>query len=124
MADSIIILHIFLLTKIKKGEKTAKSLAKHLLTLPNNYKPVPPPADGCAYLLVGDYLTHHIREHLVIIDAGVTTSFFSNTYVKALLRGRDERHCPTYWLKTMRIIRCINDVLTEEIYFFMTEKFL
>ena len=36
----------------------------------------------------------------------------------------EDWHRPTYWLKTVRIIRCINDVLTEEIHLFMTENFL
>ena len=82
---------------------------------------VPAPADGRALLSVEDYLTHQIREFLVITDAGVTSSFFRNTYAKTFLQGLDDRHRPTYWIKTMRKIHCINYVLTEEIYLFMTE---
>ena len=59
-----------------------------------------------------------------MVNEVFTTSFFRNPYVKALLRGLEDRHCPTYWLKTMRIIRCINGVLTEYIYPFMTEHLL
>ena len=44
--------------------------------------------------------------------------------MKAFLRGLENRHQPIYWLKTMRIICCINDLFKEEIYLFMTEKFL
>ena len=44
--------------------------------------------------------------------------------MKALLRVLDDRLCPTYWLKTVRIFCFINDLLMEDIYLFMTEKFL
>ena len=85
---------------------------------------VPPPADGRELLSVEDDLTHNIRECTVIINAGVTIYFFSNPHVKALLIGLDDCHCPTYWLKNMCTIRCINYLLTKDIYLFMTENFL
>ena len=110
--------------KITKVNKTAKARANHLLNVQKNYKSFPPTADGRAFLSVEDYLTHQIRECLVIIHKGVTTPSSRNKYAKALLRGLDERQRPTYWLKTMHIIQCINDVLTYEIYLFMTEKLL
>ena len=47
--------------KITKGKKTAKAGTEHLLKLRKNSKPVPPPADGRAFLSVEDYLTHQIR---------------------------------------------------------------
>ena len=83
-----------------------------------------PPSDGHELFLVEDNLTHQIRLCLVIIDAGVKTSFSRNPYLKSLMRDMYDRHRPTYWLKTLHIIRCIIGVLTEDIYLFMTENFL
>ena len=77
--------------KITKGKNTTKARAKHILNVRNNCKLVTLPADGRAFLSVGYYLTHQIRECLVIIDAGVTTYFFINPYVKSFLQGLDDR---------------------------------
>ena len=76
------------------GKNANKARAKHILNLQNNYKLVPPPADGHTFFSVEDDLTHQIREFLAIIDASVTISFFSNPYVKAFLQGLDNRHRP------------------------------
>ena len=67
----------------KKRNKTAWAHAKYILNLWKNSKLVPPPVDGSELLLVEYDLAHQIRELIVIIDAGVTTYFFRNPYVKA-----------------------------------------
>ena len=71
-----------------------------------------------------EYKQNHVLKCLAIVDTGAPTPLFSNPYVKKRLRKLNDRHRSIYCLKIMRIIRCICDVLSQEIYTFMMEGFL
>jgi hypothetical protein len=60
-------------------------------------------------------LYHHIHEAMMILSTGCPTSFFSNPFVKDWLRHLDPKHRPVYRLELLRIIRCIIDVLQNEV---------
>ena len=98
--------------------------AVHVLNLRQNSKTVPLPADGLSVYTEEEDLPHHIRESFVVCDSSVGVNFYSNVFVKELLRGLNDRHNPTYHKKTLRIIRCIVDTLTAEIYLMISEGYL
>ena len=52
---------------------------------------------------------------MVILSTGCPMSFFGNPFVKSWLSRLNPKHRPVYRLKLLRIIRCINDVLTNEV---------
>ena len=60
-------------------------------------------------------LYNHICEAMMILSTGCPMSFFSNPFVKDWLRHLDQKHRPVYHLKLLRIIRCIIDVLQNEV---------
>ena len=98
--------------------------ADYLLAYQMRSKPTLQPKDGMSLYTWEEDLPTHVLECLAIVDTGVPTSFFSNPYVKKLLQKLNDQHRPIYWLKTMRMIWCICDVLSEDIYIFMMEGFL
>ena len=109
----------------KKREYTHAVLrAEYLFAFRIKSKPTPHPKDGMSLYTWEEDLQNHVLNHLTIVDTGVPTSFLSNPHVKKLLRKLNDCHRPMYWLKTMRIIRCICDVLSQDIYLFMMEGFL
>ena len=67
------------------------------------------------YYSVEEDLYQHIREAMMILSTGCPMSFFSNPFVKDWLRHLDPKHRPVYRLKLLRIIRCIIDVLQNEV---------
>ena len=71
--------------------------------------------DDVGYYSFEEDLEHHVREAMVILSTGCPMSFFNNPFVKEWLRHLDPKHRPVYRLKLLRIIRCINDVLNNEV---------
>ena len=70
---------------------------------------------GKGYFPFEEDIDHQIREAVVICTTGVSTSFFSNPYVKDLLRNLEPRHRTVYRKKLTRIVRCIMDVSQSEV---------
>lgn len=60
-------------------------------------------------------LHHHIREAIMILSTGSPMCFFSNPFVKEWLKRLDPKHRPVYRVKLLRIIRCVVDVLQNEV---------
>ena len=98
--------------------------AQYLLDEYLNFNTTPHPKSGLELYTMKEDLRNHILQCLAIVDTRIPTSFFSNVYVKTRLRQLNDRQRSTYWLKTLRIIWCINDVLTEESFLLITEEFL
>ena len=97
----------------KKREHIHAALCdEYILAYRIKSKPTPQPKDGMSLYTREEDLQNHVLECLDILDTGVPTLFFSNPYIKKPLRKLNDRHRPIYWLKTMRIIQCICDVLS------------
>ena len=79
--------------------------AEYLLAYRIKSKPTPQPKDNMSLYTWEEYIKNHVLECLAIVDTGVPTSLFSNSYVKKKLPVLNDCHCPIYFLKTMRIIR-------------------
>ncbi len=107
-----------------QGKKSTMERCQYILELRKNSKAAPPPASGLALYTAEEDLLNHVRETEVIINAGTGVNFYNNPCVRKLLRGLNDRHRPVYWQKTMRLLRCINDVLSQEIYLMVAEGLL
>ena len=60
-------------------------------------------------------LQHHATQARMMISAGLTCTFFENTYVKSALQQLQPRHRPLYRLKLIRLVRCFADESTSEV---------
>ena len=57
----------------------------------------------------------HIHEAIASVSTGSIVSFYQNPFVKSWLSHMDPRHRPVYRSKLGKLVRCINDVLSEEV---------
>ena len=87
------IMHKFLKQTHKKHKDNKKHeyihaalYAKYILACRIKSKPTPQRKDGMSLYTWEEDLPTHVLECLAIVDTGVPTSFFSNSYVKKLLQ--------------------------------------
>ena len=62
-----------------------------------------------------DDLHNHINQALVVISTGVAVSFFDNPHVRTMCTDLNPRHKTVYCLKMVRLIRCVVDVMQQEV---------
>ena len=107
------------------NKKYTKSIyrAKHMLRL-RTEKVTVAPTKGMGFYPFEEDLPHHVRATFATLSTGIFFTFFQNPYVRDYTMGLNEQHRPLYHLKLMRLIRCVGDVLTYELYLFMTELYL
>jgi hypothetical protein len=98
-----------------KGKVDIVTRAKYILKMREKDSTLPQPAKGIGFYPFEEDLHHHISEAIVIISTGSPLSFFDNPFVKTWLRRLDPRHRPVYRSKLAKVIRCINDVMQEEV---------
>ena len=60
-------------------------------------------------------LQHHAHQARMMISAGLTCTFFENTYVRSALQSIQPRYRPLYRKKLMRLVRCYADESTAEV---------
>lgn len=98
-----------------RGDKDAINRAKIILAKRDEGSGAPRPAKGIGFFPFEEDLIHHIGESLSICSTGISCNFFSSPYVKDFLGRLEPRHRVIYRLKMVRIVRCINDTLTNEV---------
>ena len=98
-----------------KGKVDIVTRAKYILKMREKDSTIPQLTKGIGFYSFEEDLHHHINEAIVIISTGSPLSFFDNPFVKTMLRGLDPRHRPVYRSKLAKVIRCINDVMQEEV---------
>ena len=101
--------------KILTGCTAVNKRASFLLEQRTGRARIPAPAKGKSFFSFEEDLIHHVREAAVVVSTGIPVSFFDNTHVRELLMGLNDRHRPLYRQKLLRLIRCIVDVLQEEV---------
>ncbi len=74
-----------------------------------------PPVKGMPFFDFEENLEYQIQEGQAIISTGSVVSFFDNPFVRSLLTTLNPRHKVVYRLKLAKLVRCINDVMYEEV---------
>lgn len=73
------------------------------------------PVKGMAFFSFEENLIYQIHEGIAIISTGSTLSFFDNPFVRNWLHAMCPRHRVVYRSKLAKVIRCVNDVMQEEV---------
>ena len=60
-------------------------------------------------------LDYHIHESIIFASTGVSASFFAHPSYHDFMRRVDPRHRPVYRLKLVRLVRCVIDVMQNEV---------
>ena len=104
-------------SKTNLGDKHISIVSRMLFILSNRQNPlgVTGPTKGIGFYPFEEDIDKHIHEALVTVSTGSTMSYFENPFVKSWLKAMDPRHRPIYRAKLGKLVRCINDVLAEEV---------
>lgn len=93
----------------------AVTRARYILRQRNKSGTTLQPVKGIGFFPFEEDVNHHIDEAIAIISTGSPLSFFDNPFVKSWLSRLNPRHRTVYRSKLAKLIRCVNDVMQDEV---------
>ena len=97
------------------GNVYAITRAKYILMQRNKSGKTLQPVKGIGFFPFEEDVDYHIDEAIVIISTGSPLSFYDNPFVKTWLSRLNPRHRAVYRSKLAKLIRCVNDVMQDEV---------